>query len=111
MDDNLVTSGSDPKPPATGMPAQENRQAVREATKLQGRLGYGGTQPGLVGCEVLDVSVAGVRVQTFTQLDGLPDTVSVEVCGVYNRARRCWASGNQLGLAFIAEDTQYLDTL
>jgi hypothetical protein len=111
MENDLVTPDSQPNPTATDMPAQESRQAVREATNLQGRLGYGGLQPGLVGCEVLDVSTTGVRVQTFTQLDGLPDTVSVEVCGVYNRARRCWVAGNQVGLAFIEEDTQYLDTL
>jgi hypothetical protein len=111
MNNIFVTSNSSPAQPATGKTMQDFRRAVRQSTKLHGRIGYGGSQPGLVGCEILDLSETGVRVETFIQLDDLPETLSVEICGVYNRARLCWVSGNQMGLAFITEDTQYLDTL
>ncbi len=117
MDNISVTYPTSLLQPAQGMApenhpvaGQENRQALRETTLLHGRLGYGGEHPGLVSCDILDVSKTGVRVETFIHLDHLPDSFSVEICGMYNRARLCWATGNQMGLEFIVDDMQYLDT-
>jgi hypothetical protein len=111
MDDNTTPLGPIwPAPINTS--AKENRQARRKHSGMQGRLAYGGLHPGLVGCEILDLSETGARVETFVQLDlELPETVSVEFCGAYLRARRRWVHGRQLGLEFIIEDMKYLDDL
>lgn len=98
-------------PPPVDLAANENRLAARVPAGVQGRLAYGGVTPGLVGCDVLDMSEAGVRVETFAQLDQLPEILTLEICGVYNRARRCWVQGRQIGLEFIFEDEQYLDAM
>jgi hypothetical protein len=92
-------------------PEKESRRARRQHAGLRGRLAYGGLQPGLVGCDILDLSETGVRVETFVQLDDLPETLSLEFCGAYHRARRCWVRGRQLGLEFIIEDTEFLESI
>lgn len=97
--------------PPVSTAVNENRQAARIPASVQGRLAYGGMHPGLVGCDVLDMTQAGVRVETFARIDELPEILTVEICGVYNRARRCWAEGRQVGLEFVFEDTQYLDAM
>lgn len=93
------------------MAANENRRAGRVTANLQGRLAYGGMHPGLVGCDVLDMSETGVRVETFARLGELPETLTLEICGVYNRVRRAWEQERQIGLEFIFDDTQYLDAV
>lgn len=98
-------------PPLVSLAANENRLAARMPARVQGRLAYGGENPGLVGCDVIDMSEAGVRVETFAQIEQLPEVLTVEICGVYNRARRCWAMGRHVGLEFIFEDEQYLDAM
>lgn len=84
----------------------ELRAAVRSSTNFQGRLAYGGLRPGLVGCEILDMSEGGIRVSTFSQLDPCPELFSVEFNGLYSRARRSWSKGHEIGLEFIFEDDQ-----
>jgi hypothetical protein len=98
-------------PPPVSWAAHESRLVARAQASLQGRVAYGGMNPGLVGCDVLDMSEAGVRVETFAQIDQLPEILTLEICGVYNRARRCWAEGRQIGLEFIFEDEHYLDAM
>ncbi len=85
------------------MATREQRAAQRNALNIKGRLAYGGLTPGLVACEILDLSDTGLRVSTFSQLDPCPDLFSVEFLGLYNRARRAWSDGNQIGLEFIFE--------
>jgi hypothetical protein len=92
--------------PYVSGPTAELRAAVRDGTSIPARLAFGGLQPGLVGCEILDVSAGGVRVTTFRQLDPCPELFSIEFLGVYSRARRSWTKGNQIGLEFIKEDNQ-----
>jgi hypothetical protein len=77
------------------------RRTKRVQTSLAGRLGYGGSEPGLICCEVLDLSEVGVRVEIFVPLDPMPEFFSIEFGDVYCRARRCWASGLEIGLEFI----------
>jgi len=85
-------------------PTPELRAAVRDGTSIQARLAYGGLKPGLVSCEILDVSAGGVRVETGVRLEPCPEFFSIEFLGVYSRARRSWSKDNQIGLAFIKED-------
>ena len=84
----------------------ELRAAVRDSTSIQGRLAYGGLKPGLVGCEILDMSEGGIRVSTTSRLDPCPELFSVEFMGVYSRARRSWSKGHEIGLEFIIEENQ-----
>ena len=83
-----------------------------------GRYSFIGFQPREVlrwslgdGGDPYEIAAAAVARYRQAPLDGLPEFLSVEVCGIYNRARRCWANGNQIGLEFIFEDTQYLDAM
>jgi hypothetical protein len=77
------------------------RRANRVQTSVPGRLGYGGPEPGVAFCRVLDLSEAGVRVELFAPLDPMPELFSIEFEDVYCRARRCWVKGNEIGLEFI----------
>ena len=108
---SFMTMDPLPAPASSGSLAPDHRNARRKPATVQGRLGYGGIHPGLVGCDILDLSETGVRVETFCQLDEVPEICTLEICGVYNRARRCWVRGRQIGLEFIFEDAQYLDAL
>lgn len=96
-------------PPPIELDADDKRRAPREPAAVQGRLAYGGLSTGLVGCDILDLSETGVRVETFRQIDDLPEYLSLEFCGVYNRARRCWTQGREIGLEFIADDAESLE--
>jgi hypothetical protein len=79
----------------------EMRRTTRVQTSLPGRLGYGGSEPGVASCQILDLSDTGVRVEVYVPLDPMPEAFSIEFGDVYCRARRCWARGNEIGLEFI----------
>jgi hypothetical protein len=79
----------------------EMRRTERVQTSLEGRLGYGGLEPGLVCYQVLDLSETGVRVEIYAPLDPMPEFFSIEFGDVYCRARRCWVEGQEMGLEFI----------
>jgi hypothetical protein len=79
----------------------EMRRTKRVQTSLEGRLGYGGLEPGLVCCHVLDLSETGVRVEIYSPLDPMPEYFSIEFGDIYCRARRCWSKGREIGLEFI----------
>ena len=79
----------------------EKRLAKRSPVKRSGRLAFGGLNPGIVGCEILDLSETGVRVRTFAALDPVPEFFSLEFCDIYSRARLRWSKDHELGLEFI----------
>lgn len=79
----------------------EMRRTKRVHTSLNGRLGYGGPSPGLIFCQVLDLSETGVRVETYVRLDPMPEFFSIEFGDVYCRVRRRWFKGHEIGLEFI----------
>jgi hypothetical protein len=82
----------------------ELRGAKRINSGIKARLAYGGLTPGLVNCEIFDISDTGLRVSTYAQLDPCPEIFSVEFLGLYHRARRSWSRGNEIGLEFIYEE-------
>jgi hypothetical protein len=82
----------------------ELRGAQRISSGIKARLAYGGLAPGLVNCEIFDISDTGMRVSTYAQLDPCPEFFSVEFLGLYHRARCCWSRGNEIGLEFIYEE-------
>jgi len=77
------------------------RRTKRVKTSLPGRLGFGGLNPGIVNCQVLDLSEHGLRVQIHESLDPMPEFFSIEFGEVYCRCRRCWVEDNEMGLEFI----------
>jgi len=132
MDNNLVIFDAAPMPAALSAPAGEGqciehglepglepffepcfeqRHTVRKPAALQGRLAYGGLTPGLLGCGVLDMSETGVRIEIYGRMENLPEIFTLEICGVYNRARKCWTKGSEIGLEFMVDDMQYLDAV
>ncbi len=60
----------------------------------------------MLNCEVLDVSEAGIRVETYVHPIDIPEFVSMSFGGLYYRARRRWVEGNQIGLTLIPDETQ-----
>jgi hypothetical protein len=97
-------------PPAPKSGPEQRRQA-RQPASLQGRLAVGGLTPRLIGCDVLDLTDDGARVELFAPVENLPDMVSIEICGIYNRARCCWTRDREIGLSFQLGDMQALDSL
>jgi hypothetical protein len=79
----------------------EMRRTKRVQASLEGRLAYGGLEPGLICCQILDQSDAGVRVEIYAPLETIPEFFSIEFGDVYCRARRRWVSGREIGLEFI----------
>jgi hypothetical protein len=109
MVDLFTSSEMFPTPPRKAGP--EQRRMPREMAMLHGRLAYGGLAPRLVGCQILDMTEHGVRAALLIPLEDMPEIVSIEICGIYNRARRCWAHDGEVGLEFILDDTQSLDPM
>ena len=79
----------------------EKRKMERRPMNIAGRLAYGGLAPGIVGCNILDLSETGVRVEIYTAPDEVPKICSLEFSGIYCRARRRWVKDKQIGLEFI----------
>jgi hypothetical protein len=77
------------------------RRTERVQTSQAGRLGYGGREPGIINCQILDVSEFGVRVEIYESLDPMPEFFSIEFGEVYCRARRSWTKSHEVGLEFI----------
>jgi hypothetical protein len=79
----------------------EMRRTKRVQMSREGRLGFGGPNPGVISCQILDLSETGVRVEIFAHIDPLPEFFSIEFGDVYCRARRCWNKGREIGLEFV----------
>lgn len=84
-------------------PENERRSAKREQLSSLGRLAYGGDEPRVLSCEILDMSETGIRVETYVNPSQIPEFVSLEFGGIYYRARRRWVNGNQIGLELIKD--------
>jgi len=82
------------------------RRSERVQTSQAGRLGFGGPEPGIVNCLVLDVSEQGVRVEIGEALDPMPEFFSIEFGEVYCRARRRWTEGLEIGLEFVFDEAK-----
>ncbi|MCB5943971.1 PilZ domain-containing protein [Acidocella sp. KAb 2-4] len=78
----------------------ERRTMQRSPVQRRGRLAYGGLTPGLVACQILDLSETGVRLRTDAEIDPLPEHFSLEFCDIYCRVRLRWRQGRELGLEF-----------
>jgi hypothetical protein len=82
----------------------ERRRINRQPINIIGRLAYGGLTPGILGCQILDLSETGTRVETYSTLDSVPEFMSIEFSDIYCRVRRRWTNAKQIGLEFIFDE-------
>ncbi|WP_298286236.1 sensor domain-containing diguanylate cyclase [Acidocella sp.] len=77
-------------------------QKLRRVQAMKsGRLGYGGTVPGITECRILNVVETGISVETNIRLTPVPAYFSVEFCGIYCRARTSRAAEFAIDLEFV----------
>jgi hypothetical protein len=100
----LDITNSKPVPENTDTPGSERRRARRKKSSSLGRLAYGGNEPRVLSCEIFDMSETGVRVETYAPPSLVPEFVTLEIGGIYHRARRCWIKGHQIGLELIPDE-------
>ena len=83
--------------------AAGQRREKRTPTIKSGKLLYGGAHQTVVDCLVLDLSDGGARVETIVAAD-IPELFFLRASnGPERQACRRWASGQQIGLEFVAE--------
>jgi hypothetical protein len=92
---NAITSICDLQP-------VEQRHEKRSPTIKSGQLLYGGAHRTVIDCLVLDISDRGARVETILAAD-IPEAFFLRSSnGPERQAYRRWASGQQIGLEFVA---------
>jgi hypothetical protein len=78
----------------------DRRQETRPRAIKSGKMMFGFFSPTVIDCLVLEVSDAGARVETAVMVQ-VPERLTLRLNdGTKLRARRVWARGNQIGLAF-----------
>ena len=82
----------------------DQRHAKRTPSSKTGRLAFGGLNPGMVGCQLHDLSETGVRLETYVALTDFPAFFTLEFDGAYYRGRLIWMRGKELGLAFMPDE-------
>jgi hypothetical protein len=95
--------------PSTRPPSREDYFIRRHQADLQGRLGYGGRTPKLVGCEILELTDIGALVETYAQVDAMAKFFTLEIDGQYHRAQLVKSKGRQILLAFFKEELNYIE--
>ena len=76
---------------------------------LHGRLGYGGEKPGMVGCEIFNLSETAAYIETYFPVTTPSPFFTLEINGQYHRARLCYAEGRRMRLEFFTEDLDYIE--
>jgi hypothetical protein len=108
MNQNIILIDARPSKP-TRPSSREDYFTRRRPDNLHGRLGFGGQKARLVGCEITQLSEAGAFVETYVPVADMPDIFTLEINGVYHRARRIWAEGQRLQLVFFTEELDYIN--
>lgn len=91
--------------------SREDYFIKRRPVNLHGRLGFGGQQPRLVGCEIFALSDESAYVETYTLITNPPELFTLEIHGQYHRARLVYAEGQRLHLEFFSENLNYIDAV
>ena len=89
--------------------SREDYFIKRRPAELHGRLGYTGKKPRVVGCEIFELSESSAYVETYAPIDEMPEFFTLEVAGIYHRARLCFADGHRLRLEFFFEELDYVE--
>ena len=92
-----------PVEPLSNGGRSERRRKPRGLTSTTGQLAYGGTSPGLVDCQIVDLSEYGVRVETYVTIP-VPEFFSIKFKDLLFRVRRCWVAGKQIGAEFVFDE-------
>jgi hypothetical protein len=79
----------------------DRRQRRRGKTFKVGKLIFGGANPTVVDCFVIELSATGARVETQVMIQ-VPDIMTLRLVDMSEyRVRRAWAIGNRIGLEFL----------
>ena len=93
---NVLNSKSDLLP-------VDRRRAKRSRTLKSGKLLYGGFNPTVFDCLIVDMSDGGARIETSVMIR-VPEVLSLQTNGNSERlAYRRWAFGNQIGVEFVSD--------
>jgi hypothetical protein len=97
---NVLSSKSDLLP-------VDRRRAKRLRTLKSGKLLYGGFNPAVFDCLIIDMSDSGARVETSVMI-GVPEVLLLRTNdNIERRAYRRWAFGNQIGVEFVSDVAQH----
>jgi hypothetical protein len=90
---NVLNSKSDLLP-------VDRRREKRSRTLKTGKLLYGGFNPIVFDCLIIDMSDGGARIETSVMI-GVPEVFSLRTNeNTVRKAHRRWAFGNQIGVEF-----------
>ena len=81
----------------------DRRHAKRSRTLKSGKLLYGGFNPSVFDCLIVDMSESGARIETSVMIR-VPEVLSLRMNdNIERRAYRRWAFGNQIGVEFASD--------
>jgi hypothetical protein len=87
--------------PDANSPSADRRNAERLRALKSAKLIYGGFSATVIDCLLIEISETGARVETAVMMH-VPEFLVLRLSDNTERqARRCWAVGNEIGLAFI----------
>ena len=78
----------------------ERRRETRINKMLFGELCFGESIFDTVDCRITELSDSGLRVETY-DITPVPDFMSIRFLNKERRVRKCWASGDEIGLEFV----------
>jgi hypothetical protein len=82
-------------------PNADRRNAERLRALKSAKLISGGFSATVVDCLLIEISEIGARVETAVMMH-VPEFLALRLSDNTERqARRCWAVGNEIGLAFL----------
>lgn len=110
MKKSIVIYEAGPAPSRPPRPtSREDYFIKRKPAGLHGRLGYSGSKPRMVGCEVFELTETSAYLETYAEIDEMPLFFTLEVAGAYHRAKLCFADGRRLRLEFFVEELDYVE--
>lgn len=83
-----------------GASQTERRRHKRLNQMLFGELCFGKSIFETVDCRITGLSETGLRVETY-DITPVPEFLSIRFLNKECRVRRCWVSGDEIGLEFI----------
>jgi hypothetical protein len=82
-------------------PNADRRNAERLRALKSAKLIYGGFSSTIIDCLLIEISEIGARVETSVMMQ-VPEILTLRLSDNTERqVRRCWAVGNEIGLAFL----------
>ena len=79
----------------------DRRREKRSQTLKSGKMLYGGVNPTVIDCLIMEMSDGGARIETNAPID-VPEVFVLRTNdNIERRARQRWAIGDQIGIEFL----------